>query len=595
MLGETISHYRILASLGQGGMGDVFLARDTVLDRKVALKFLAHEMQKDPRARKRFLREAKSAAALDHPYICKIYEAGEDQKKSFIAMEYVQGATLKVCMAKGPVTLKEALETAVEIAEALEEAHKQKIVHRDIKPSNIMLTVGGHVKVMDFGLAKQLAAAEGQEQEMTADLTQEGSAIGTVPYMSPEQLRGHPLDTRSDIFSFGVLLYEMVAGVHPFQKRGAMDTAQAILGETPPPVARYLNDVPELLQHVLKKMLSKEPDSRYQLIHEVRTDLEELSRMIDSGGEKTLRQRDQEMTRPLPDLAETSSVPALDVDRSADPDRGKRSPPKRLYYVGAGSVCLILLVLILGLSVPKKTSEPLPLLQQILTPSGVMVRVAVGESLRAAGEGGEVGSSDFFMDRYEVTNRLFKQFCDESGRSYPPDPEMITEYFLGKPDFPVVNITWEEATAFAAWAGKHLPSLQEWEMAAGSSDDRPWPWGNEPPIGQANLGGKEDGSEFMTSVAAFPLDVSPYGVEQMAGNVAEWTVNFDPGLLKKVPVIKGGSWVNRLADYGKISPVVARFKPESRRRMDGVGFRCAASSEEIDRFLQRADRGRENP
>jgi len=213
------------------------------------------------------------------------------------------------------------------------------------------------------------------------------------------------------------------------------------------------------------------------------------------------------------------------------------------------------------------------------------VLVSTGESLSASGEVGDVGYADFYIDRYEVTNQLFKQFCDETGRSYPPDPEMIKDYFLGKPDYPVVNVTWQEAMAFAAWAGKHLPSLQEWERAARSLDDRLWPWGNEPPQGEANLGGKEDGSEFITAVAAFPLDVSPYGVEQMAGNVAEWTVNFEDGLGREVPVIKGGSWVNQLVDYGETSPVVARFKPENRTRMDGVGFRCAASTEEIDRFL----------
>ena len=209
--------------------------------------------------------------------------------------------------------------------------------------------------------------------------------------------------------------------------------------------------------------------------------------------------------------------------------------------------------------------------------------VAAGESLSASGGVGEVGYADFYLDRYEVTNRQFKQFCDETGRSYPPDPEMIQDYFLGKADYPVVNVTWQEARAFAAWAGKHLPSLQEWERAARSWDDRLWPWGNELPQGEANLGGKEDGSEFMASVAAFPLDVSPYGVEQMAGNVAEWTVLFEEGQGREVPVIKGGSWVNQLADYGETSPVVARFKPENRTRMDGVGFRCAASPEEIQR------------
>ena len=202
-------------------MGEVFLAQDTTLDRKVALKFLPEGLQEDPTARKRFLREAKSAAALDHPYISKIYEVGKPEEKSFIAMEYIQGMTLSRRLTETPLPLKKVLEISSEIAEALEAAHKQNIVHRDLKPSNIMLTPEGHVKVMDFGLAKRVTPVEGQdEEEITTKLTKDDSILGTVPYMSPEQLRGREVDARSDIFSFGVVLYEMLAGVHPLKKGG---------------------------------------------------------------------------------------------------------------------------------------------------------------------------------------------------------------------------------------------------------------------------------------------------------------------------------------------------------------------------------------
>jgi serine/threonine-protein kinase len=282
MVGETISHYKILEKIGQGGMGEVYLAQDTKLDRKVALKFLPEELQQDPTAKKRFLREAKSAAALDHPYICHIHEVGEVEGKSFISMEYVQGATLKEKLAVGPLPLRETLEKATEIAEALEAAHNRKIVHRDLKPSNIMLTSGGHVKVMDFGLAKQLTPVEGQEEEITTALTRDGSLFGTLPYMSPEQVRGQRVDTRSDIFSFGVVLYEMLTGVNPFKGNTSVDTAHAILNETVPPLTRYTEGIPVLLQHTVKKMLAKEPDRRYQLIHDVRTNLGEL---IEESGE----------------------------------------------------------------------------------------------------------------------------------------------------------------------------------------------------------------------------------------------------------------------------------------------------------------------
>ncbi|MDA2923932.1 serine/threonine protein kinase [Acidobacteria bacterium AH-259-L09] len=283
MVGQTISHYRVLEKLGEGGMGEVFLAQDTSLDRKVALKFLPEFLQEDPIACKRFLREAKSAAALDHPYICKIYEVGEAEGKDFIAMEYVPGETLRDRLARGPLPFKEALQKAAEVAEALEKAHATGIVHRDLKPSNIMLTPEGHVKVMDFGLAKQLTPAEGlvgQEETISGSLTKTGTTLGTLAYMSPEQMRGQRVDTRSDIFSFGVMLYEMLAGVHPFRKDLPMDTGNAILNETPPPLARYTDNIPELLQHTVRKMLAKEPDRRYQLMHEVRTDLGQLMEEI---------------------------------------------------------------------------------------------------------------------------------------------------------------------------------------------------------------------------------------------------------------------------------------------------------------------------
>jgi len=340
VLGKTISHYRIEAGLGQGGMGEVFLAQDTTLDRKVALKFLAEEMQQDTNARLRFLREAKAAASLDHPYICKIYAVGEEKEKSFIAMEYVQGATLKDSLAKGPVKLKEALKTAVEIAEALEEAHKKKIVHRDIKPSNIMLTGTGHVKMMDFGLAKYLSASKDEEQEQTTDLTQEGSALGTVPYMSPEQVRGQPVDTRSDIFSFGVLLYELLTGVNPFRKGTTMDTAQAIINETAPPLARYRHEIPELLQHVVRKMLNKEAERRYQLIHEVRIDLEDLSKMIERMSDTTLSGSNMETTLPLAGLTPSTTVTMPGFDPRSIPGRVEKGQSKKRYYVGGVAVCM---------------------------------------------------------------------------------------------------------------------------------------------------------------------------------------------------------------------------------------------------------------
>ncbi len=275
MLGETVSHFRVIEKIGEGGMGEVYLAQDTSLNRKAALKFLSLELSEDAVAHARLLREARSAAALDHPYICSIFEIGVHDERSFIAMEYVEGRTLKEKLGDGPLPLDEALRITSEISEALEKAHSEGIVHRDLKPSNVMLTTDGHVKVLDFGVAKRLhpRSHQGSEDAALTTLTPEGALIGTLAYMSPEQLRGDDLDGRSDIFSLGIVCYEMLAGVHPFLRSGVVETASAILKEDPPPLARYRENDSELLQHTLHKMLARRVGRRYQSAHEVHTDL----------------------------------------------------------------------------------------------------------------------------------------------------------------------------------------------------------------------------------------------------------------------------------------------------------------------------------
>jgi tRNA A-37 threonylcarbamoyl transferase component Bud32 len=284
MIDRNLGRYQILEKLGAGGMGEVYLAEDSVLQRKVAVKFLSEELESDPSAKKRFLQEARSAAAIEHPFICQIFEIGEAGDRSCIAMEHVAGRTLGDELAAGPLPLARALRLASEIAEALEEAHQAGIVHRDLKPANIMLTPGGHIKVMDFGLDKRLAPddEEGSEETLTK-LTEDGSTLGTVAYMSPEQLRAEEVDPRSDIFSFGILLYEMVAGTHPFRRSTQIEMSSAILGDEPPPLTRFVFEAPELLSHVVRKMLAKNPNDRYQSVHEVRTDLADL-RQGDSNG-----------------------------------------------------------------------------------------------------------------------------------------------------------------------------------------------------------------------------------------------------------------------------------------------------------------------
>jgi tetratricopeptide (TPR) repeat protein/predicted Ser/Thr protein kinase len=290
--GDKVKHYEILELLGKGGMGEVFLAQDSVLDRKVALKFLPEEMQKDDEARDRLLREAKAAASLDHPFICKIFEAGEHEGKVFIVMEYVEGNDLKGKLDEGTLPLRDSLQVALEIAEALEDAHKKGIVHRDLKPSNIMLTPQGHAKVMDFGLAKHFLT-EG-ETDLTTTLTKEtisehGAVVGTLAYMSPEQARGETVDARSDIFSLGIIIYEMTTGRHPFSKSSPLETLTSILRDSTPPVNIRPKMMNPVLSPIVRKALAKEPENRYQKIKDLIEDIRKLQRETFGGARLPLR------------------------------------------------------------------------------------------------------------------------------------------------------------------------------------------------------------------------------------------------------------------------------------------------------------------
>lgn len=290
--GDKIQHYEIIQLLGKGGMGEVYLAHDTVLDRKVAIKFLPEEMQKDDVARMRLLREAKAAAALDHPFICKIYEAGEVDGKAYIVMEYVEGKDLRLKIDESPIPLRDALQTSLEVAEALDYAHGKGIVHRDLKPANIMLTPQGHAKVMDFGLAKHILPDGRGDITKTltqASLTGQGAVVGTLAYMSPEQARGENLDARSDIFSLGIIIYEMTTGRHPFSKASPLETLTSILRDATPPIQLKPKMMNPLLSPILRKALAKAPESRYQNTGELVEDIKKLQREMFGGARIILR------------------------------------------------------------------------------------------------------------------------------------------------------------------------------------------------------------------------------------------------------------------------------------------------------------------
>ena len=324
----TLSHYRIILKLGAGGMGEVYLAQDTLLDRKVAIKLLPVDSLADDQARRRLIREARAAAKLDHPNICSIYEVGEADGRQFIVMQYVDGETLNVRAARKPLGLSEIVNVATQVADALAEAHAQAIIHRDIKPANVILTNRGQAKVMDFGLAKSIVGKVESEAETQSVLTTPGTILGTLPYMSPEQVTGEQTDARTDIFSFGAMLYELVSGRQPFISDSAAATASAILTHEPPPLARFAPEIPDELQRIVRKCLEKKREHRYQSARDLAIDLENIQRQSSAG---------------VQSLSESQLRSLGETERDLQPVKKQTSAAARRFLIAAAVMVALLI------------------------------------------------------------------------------------------------------------------------------------------------------------------------------------------------------------------------------------------------------------
>jgi len=642
--------YKILGEVGRGGMGIVYKAEDLKLRRTVALKFIPPELSRYREAKERFIREAQAAAALDHPNICTVHEVEDFEDRAFIAMAYIEGQSLREKVAKNPLSVDDALDIAIQVAKGLEEAHNKGIIHRDIKSANIMVTEKGQAKIMDFGLAKVIGESL---------ITKEAKTMGTVAYMSPEQARGEAVDHRTDIWSLGVVLYEMLAGQLPFKGERETSIMYSIIHEEPKLLKAIKPDVPSELERIIHRALEKKPESRYSSAGEMLKELKKyqeslqvaaagilnlkslwrrirkpqvavpavaiifalcflavwffnrqakiryakeellpkLNQLVEAGRDyfveayKFAAQAEKYIARD-PKLSDCFSIIAVNISIKTEPSGARvylkeyKTPENDWEYLGVSPIDKIRLPIgffrwkiekegyetVLAAASTFETdlkAEKLYIAKNFLRvldktgsiPPG-MIRVT-GAQVAGIGELG-----DFFIDRYETTNKQFKEFINKGGyqkkeywkQQFIKDGKELTweeaskefvdqtgrpgpstwqagDYPQGQDDYPVSGVSWYEATAYAEFAGKSLPTIYHWGIARGFSGFYTFlaPFSNFKGEGPAPVG-------------SFP-GMTGYGAFDMAGNVKEWCSNEAP----KGRMIRGGAWNDATYMFGNLS------------------------------------------